>query len=219
MEQKSELSKKKPVKKPSKVRNNRDSVLLHFMFIRDEIMSLPRPGKGNRNNKLDDDKVAPNVVKAKSTTSKSFNNELAKERELNDRLLDKLDAYEHAIQKIDWIALHALKTLDDVQVGGRKPKLEITEMAIAVAKRHIEHKKKLPTWKELHNEVRHDFFKNDPQLFIKKVKKSMDPEEVARNSKDPKWSYWRHVAGLISERTASSILTQLRNENKKIQQK
>jgi hypothetical protein len=215
MEQKRELSKKKPVKKPSKVRNNRDSVSLYFMFIRDEITSLPRPRQDNRNKKLDDGQVAPNVAQAKPTSSKTRHQELADERELNDRLLDRLDSYEHTIQKIDRIALHALNTLSDVQVGGRKPNLEIKEITRAIAKKYLQEGKKLPTWKELDYKTRHELFKKNPQHFIEKVKKGLDPREVLRNSIDPNWSYWRTVGGLVSERTWSAILTEIRKEIKK----
>jgi hypothetical protein len=210
MYQKIESSEKKSAKKTSNVRNNRDSVLLHFMFIRDEITSLPRSSKSNHNKKLDDDRTTPQVGKAKTTSSKTCRQKLAEEKELNDRLLSSMEAYEHAIQRIDLIALHAMSTLGDVQVGGRKPKLEIKEMAIAIAKKHLQEKKKLPTWKELYYKVRHELFKKNPQRFIEMVKKGMDDREVLSNSIDPSWSYWSNVDGLVSERTLSTILTSLR---------
>jgi hypothetical protein len=219
MPQDNDLNETKAVSKSSKTRNNRDSALLHLMFIRDEITLLPRPRKGRHKEKSDDDLTVRLEKQLTPTSSKRCKEELAEEKKLNGLLLERLEAYELAIQKIDQISLHALSTFAAVQVGGRKPKLEISEMARAIAKRHMEHKKELPTWKELHYEVRLHFFKNDPQLFIKKMKKGMDPVEVERNSIDPKWSYWRTVEGFISERKVSSILTQLRNENKKIQQK
>ncbi len=219
MPQDNDLKNKKPVSKVSKTHNNRDSALLYFMFIRDEITLLPRPQQAQKNKKLDGDQTGRLLKQLNPASSPRGHEDLAKEKGLNDLLLKKLDAYEIAIQRIDRIALHALRSFTAVQVGGRKPKLEIKEVAIAIAKRRLEHKKKLPTWKELHYEVRHYFFKNDPHFFIKKVSKDMDPVEVKRNSIDPNWSYWRSVDGLISERTASSILTQLRNENNKIQQK
>jgi hypothetical protein len=219
MPQDNDLNETKAVSKLSKTRNNRDSALLHLMFIRDEITLLPRPRQGQHKKKLDDEKTGRLRKQLNTTSSKRCSEKLAEEISLNALLLERLDEYELAIQRIDRIALHALCSFSAVQVGGRKPKLEINEMAKAIAKRHMEHKKELPTWKELHYEVRHHFFKNDPQLFIKKMKKGMDPVEAERNSIDPKWSYWRTVEGFISERKVSSILTQLRNENKKIQQK
>ncbi len=212
-------STKSKAKKAKKTQNNKDSALFYFMFIRDEITSLPRPRQGNRNKKLDDGQVAANVAKAKPTSSKTRHQELAEERELNDRLLDRLDSYEHAIQKIDRIALHALKTLGDVQVGGRKPNLEILEIkeiAKAIAKKYLQEGKKLPTWKELDYKTRHELFKKNPQRFIEKVKKGLDSREVLRNSIDPNWSYWRTVGGLVSARTWSAILTEIREEIKKV---
>jgi hypothetical protein len=46
MPQDNDLNETKAVSKLSKTRNNRDSALLHLMFIRDEITLLPRPRKG-----------------------------------------------------------------------------------------------------------------------------------------------------------------------------
>jgi hypothetical protein len=219
MQSKNDTTETKTEKRAKKTRTNKDSALLHFMFIRDEITSLPRPRQGNRNKKLDDDQVAPNVGKAKPTSPKTCHQELAEEREQNDRLLDRLDEYERAIQKIDWITLHALRTLGNVQVGGRKPNLEIKELARAIAKQYLQEGKKLPTWKELDYKVRHALFKKDPQGFIERVKNGLDLREVLRNSIDPNWSYWRNVEGLVSERTWSAILTEIREEIKEVQQK
>jgi hypothetical protein len=219
MQQKNDSTQAKAAKKVRKTRNNRDYALLHFMFIRDEIAPLQRPRLGHLNKKLNDDQIDAPLEQVRPASAKGCREQLAEERTLNDRLIERLSAYELAIQRIDRIALHALSKFDDVQVGGRKPKLEVKEMAKEIATRHLQDKKKLPTWRELDYAVRHYFFKNDPQIFIEKVKKGMDSVEVARYRIDPNWSFWRTVDGLISERTLSSILTQLRNEIKKIKQK
>ena len=219
MDQKIETGGETSVKKVSRVRNNRDSILLHFMFIRDEITALPRPHRGNRNKKLDHAQLVPTDAKVGATSSKKLQQVLAEERALNDRLLERLDDYDHAIQHIDRIALHALQTLGDVQVGGRKPNVEVKEMARTVVKKYMQEGKKLPTWRELDYEVRHELFKENPKLYIEKVKKGLDYREVLRNSIDPSWSYWRNVGGLVSERTWSEILKKIREETKKAQQK
>ena len=219
MDQKIKFSEAKSAKKIRRIRNNRDSTLLHFMFIRDEITALPRPRRGNRNKKLDQAQLLPTDAKAGPTSSKKLQQELAEETALNDRLLGRLDAYDHAIQNIDRIALHALQTMEDVQVGGRKPNIEVKEMARVVAKKHLQERKKLPTSKELDDKVRHELFKENQKLYIEKVKKGLDQREVLRNSIEPTWSYWRNVGSLVSERTWSAILTEIRQETKKAQQK
>ena len=214
MDQKIESSEEKSANKVSRVRNNRDSMLLHFMLIRDEITALPRPHRGNRNKKLDHVKLVPTDAKIELTTSNELQQELAGETALNDRLLERLDEYDHAIQRIDRIALHALQTLGDVQVGGRKPNLEVKEMARAVVKKLLQEGKNLPTSKELDYKVRHELFKENPKIYIEKVKQGMDRKEVLRNSIHPTWSYWRNVGSLASERSWSEILKKIREETK-----
>jgi len=193
-------------------RNNRDSALLYLMVIRDEIVQLPRPKRPQNlpGKKLGNAPPTPALEQQKLTSAVPCEGLLAEERKLNDRLIDLLDAYNQAIQKIDRIALHALRKFNDVQVGGRRPKLDIKEIAEEIALNHFEKYKKLPTSRSLRQDVRESFFKADPYQFIEKVKKAMDPKTVARYSIDPAWSYWRTVDGLTSERTMSAILTQLR---------
>ena len=216
MDQKIEFSEAKSANKVSRIRNNHDSMLLHFMFIRDEITALPRPHRGVCNKKLDHAQLVPTDAKVGSTPSKKLQQELAEERALIDRLLQRLDEYDHAIKHIDRIALHALQTLGEVQVGGRKPNVKVKEMARAVVKKLLQEGKKLPTWKELDYKVRHELFKENPKLYIEKVKNGLDSREVLRNSIDPIWSYWRNAGGLVSERTWSEILKKIREETKKI---
>ena len=197
-------------------RNNRDSALLYLMVIRDEIVQLPRPKMPQNllDKKLVNVSPTPALEQQKSTSTMPCEELLAEERKLNDRLIDLLDAYNQAIQKIDRIALHALRKFNDVQVGGRRPKLDIKKIAEEIALNHFKNDKKLPTSKSLLQEVRQVFFKADPHQFIEKVKKDMDPKTVARYSIDPAWSYWGTVDGLTSERAMSGILTQLRHKIK-----
>jgi hypothetical protein len=221
MQQKNDLTEAKAAEKVRKTRNNRDSALLHFMFIRDEIAPLPRPRQDHLSKKLGDDQTDPPLEQVKRTSAKRCQEELAEERKLNDRLIERLEAYELAIQKIDLISLDALSTIYDVQVGGRKPKQEINETANALAKIHLQKNKKLPTSKELHYAVSKDAFKKDPQEFIRIVSQvnDMDRSVVLQNSRDPSWDYWKHVPGLTSDRAMSAVLTKLRNAGKKNQQK
>ncbi len=214
MHQKNDLFHAEAAKKVRKTRNNRDSALLHFMFIRDEIARLPRPCQGHLRKKIEDNQPALPVEQVKRASAKRCQEELAKEKNLNDRLIERLEAYEHAIQKIDEISLHALSVIYDVQVGGRKPKHQINEMANAIAKSYLQKNKKLPTGKELLYEVRKDFFKNDPQEFIRIVSQEneMDQSVALQNSRDPSWDYWKHVPGLTSERAMSAGLTRLRKK-------
>jgi hypothetical protein len=214
MQQKHDLIEARAAKKVIKTRNNRDSALLHFMFIRDEIAPLPRPRQVNFSKKLGEDKPDLPADQVKPASAKRCQQKLAEEKKLNDRLIERLEAYELAISKIDQISLHALNTIYDVQVGGRKPKQKIKEMANAIAKSYLQKYKKLPTGGKLLYEVRKDFFKNDPQEFIRMVcqENEMDQNEVLQNSRAPSWDYWKHVDGLTSERTMSAVLTQLRKE-------
>jgi hypothetical protein len=212
MQSKKDSTETKTKKRAKKTRNNKDSALLHFMFIRDEITSLPRPPRGLLNKELDNDQAGPLIEQVKPTSPQRRHEELVEERKLNDRLIGVLQAYELAIQEIDRISLHAISTIYDVQVGGRNPKLAITKLAETIAISHFHKNKKLPTGKELHSSVRKDFFKNDPQKFIRIVSQEneMDPSEVLQNSRAPSWDYWKLVPGLTSERAMSKVLTQLR---------
>ena len=197
-------------------RNNRDSALLYLMLIRDEIVQLPRPKRPQNllDKKLGNAPPTPALEQQKLTSAIPCEGLLAEERKLNDRLIDLLDAHNQAIQKIDRIALHALRKFRDVQVGGRRPKLDIKEIAEEIALNHFIKYKKLPTARDLLPKVRHSFFKKDPQQFIDRVKTGIDPKTVARYSIDPTWSYWGTVDGLTSERAMSTILTQLRHKIK-----
>ena len=198
-------------------RNNRDSALLYLMLIRDEIVQLPRPQRPQNllNKKLVNAPPTLALEQQKSTSTRPCEELLAEEGDLNDRLIDLLEAYKQAIQKIDRIALHALRKFNDVQVGGRRPKLDIKGIAEEIAVYHFEKYKKLPTAENLLQQVRHSFFKKDPQQFIDRVKIGIDPKTVALYSVDPTWSYWKTVDGLTSERAMSTILTQLRYKIKK----
>jgi hypothetical protein len=216
MQPEKDLIDMKDKKKAQKRRNNKDSALLHFMFIRDEITSLPRPPRGLLNKKLDEDQSDPPMEQVNSTSPQRRHEELVEERNLNDRLIVVLETYELAIQEIDRISLHAISTVYDAQVGGRKPKLSITKVAEAIAISHFDKNKKLPTGKELHHSVRKDFFKKDPQKFIQIVSREneMDRSVALQNSRAPSWDYWQLVPGLTSERAMSKVLTQLRKEIK-----
>lgn len=193
-------------------RNNRDSTLIYLMLIRDEIVQLPRPQRPQTllDTKLVNAPPSPALEQQKSTSTIPCEELLTKERKLNDRLIDLLEAYKQAIQKIDRIALHALRKFNDVRVGGRRPKLDIKEIAEEIALNHFEKYKKLPTAKNLLQQVRRSFFKKDPQQFIDRVKIGIDPKTVALYSVDPTWSHWETVDGLTSERAMSAILTQFR---------
>ena len=212
MQTEKDLTETKTKKRPKKTRNNKDSALLHFMFIRDEITALPRPRRSHLNKKLDDDQAGSPIEQVNSTSPQRRHEELVEERKLNDRLIGVLATYELAIQEIDRISLHAISTIYDVQVGGRRPKLSITKVAEAIAIRHFDKNKKLPTGKELHHSVRKDFFKKDPQEFIRTVSQEneMDRSVALQNSRAPSWDYWQLVPGLTSERAMSKVLTQLR---------
>ena len=77
MQSKNDTTETKTEKRAKKTRTNKDSALLHFMFIRDEITSLPRPRQGNRNKKLDDDQVIEYVYpegKSRLDLNKIINN-------------------------------------------------------------------------------------------------------------------------------------------------
>ena len=214
MQPEKNLTETKAEKRAKKTRNNKDSALLNFMFIRDEITSLPRPQRGLLNKELDDDQAGPLIEQVKPTSPQRRHEELVEERKLNDRLIGVLEAYELAIQEIDRISLHAISTIYDVQVGGRNPKLAITKAAEAIAISHFHKNKKLPTGKELHYSVRKYFFKNDPQNFIRMVSEenNMDRSVVLENCRAPSWDYWQLVPGLTSERAMSKVLTQLRKK-------
>lgn len=211
-----DLTETKTEKWVKKTRNNKDSALLHFMFIRDEITALPRPRRGHIKKKLNDGQAGHPLEQVKPPSPQSPHEELVEERKLNDLLIGVLEAYELAIQKINRISLHAISTIYDVQVGGRKPKLSVTKVAETIAISHFEKNKRLPTGKELHYTLRKYFFKKDPEQFIRIVSQENDMERsvVLQNSRAPSWDYWQLVPGLTSERAMSKVLTQLRKQIK-----
>jgi len=141
-------------------------------------------------------------------------NESAK---MMDWLVERLEAYDALVEKIDYIAHHALTIVDGTQVGGRKPSLEVKTVAVKLATEHYRKTGKYPPAVELCELVRRDFFKNSPQKYIDLVeKKIIDKNEVAIHRVDPTWAYWKRVRGLVSEKTISTILFELRTASTSI---
>lgn len=208
---KKNLSKSTPIRE--KKRSTRDSSPLHFLFIRDAIGMFPKLKK-NRSN------LAINVpVKSKKSTQarlaliKNQNIEQDESAKMVDWLVERLEAYDALLEKIDYIAHHALTIVDGTQVGGRKPGLEIKTMAVKSAIEHHTKWGKYPSAAKLCAKVRQDFFKNFPQKFIALVEKKLDVKEVAIHRVDPTWAYWKSDDGVVSEKTISNILFELRTKS------
>jgi hypothetical protein len=193
-----------------KKRNSRDSSLLHFMFIRDAIGMFPRFKNSLAKS------ANKEVNKSKKSTRKGralINNqniEHDESEEMIDWLVERLDAYDALLEKIDYIAHHALTIVDRTQIGGRKPSLEVKKIVVQTAIDHHTKWGKYPSAAKLCEMVRRDLFKNSPQKFIDIVAKKMDLKEVALHRVNPSWNYWKHIGGVVSEKTISNILFELR---------
>lgn len=191
-------------------RNTRDSSLLHFMFIRDAIGMFQR-FKKNPNKFANKGNVKSAKSKEAGLAFKNNQNiKQSEESKMIDTLFERLEAYEVLVEKIDYIAHHALTIVDGTQVGGRKPSFEVRKMAEKSAIEHFMKLGKYPSAAKLCEIVRRDFFKNSPQKFIQIVAKKLDKKEVEIHSIDPTWSYWKHIDGVVSQKTISNILNELR---------
>ena len=199
-----------------KKRSTRDSSLLHLLFIRDAIGKFPRLKK-NRSRS-----ASKGAVKSKKSTQAGLaliNNQNIEQEELAkmmDWLVERLESYDALLEKIDNIAHNALTIIDGTQAGGRKPRLEVKTMVLKSAIEHHTKYGKYPSAAKLCEIVRRDFFKNSPQKFIDIVTKKMNEKEVAIHRVNPTWGYWKSVRGLVSEKTISTILFELRTASASI---
>lgn len=188
--------------------STRDSSLIYLLFIRDAIGMFPRFKKNRR-------KSASNgAVKTKKSTRAGLtliNIEQDESAKIMDWLVKRLEAYDALLGKIDNIAHKALTIVDGTQVGGRKPSLEVKKMAVKSAIDHHKKSGNYPSAAKLCEIVRRDFFKNSPQKFIDLVAKKMKKEELATHRVNPTWDYWKRIDGVVSEKTISNILFELRN--------
>ena len=48
------------------------------------------------------------------------------------------------------------------------------------------------------------------------IDKKMNEKELAIHSVNPTWDYWKHIDGVVSEKTISTILFELRNASTSI---
>jgi hypothetical protein len=193
-----------------KKRNSRDSSLLHFMFIRDAIGMFPRLQKSPSKS------VSKGAVKgtkpkhARYALENILNIEQFNASQMVYKLAERLEAYDALLEKIDYIAHHALTIVDGTQVGGRKPSLEVKKMVIKSAIDYHTIKGRYPSAATLCEIIRRDLFKNSPQKFIDIVAKKLDVKEVEIHRVNPTWNYWKHIDGVVSEKTISNILFELR---------
>ncbi len=198
---------------PARVKklSTRDSSLLYLLFIRDAIGMFPRL-KNNRNKSASNEAVkTKKSTRAGLTLIKNQNIEQDESAKMMDCLVERLEAYDSLLGKIDNLAHKALTIVDGTQVGGRKPSLEVKKMAVKSAIDHHKKSGNYPSAAKLCQIVRRDFFINSPQKFIDLVAKKMKKEEVATHRVNPTWDYWKRIDGVVSEKTMSNILFELRN--------
>ena len=211
---KNSLSKSTSIRE--KKRSTRDSSLLYLLFIRDAIGMFPRLKK-KRNNS-----AGKKAAKSKKSTQVGLalrnnqNIEQDESEEMMDWLVERLEAYDALIEKIDNLTHNALTIIDGTKVGGRKPSLEVKTMAVKSAIDYHTKWGKYPSAAKLCKTVRRDFFKNSPQKFIAIVGKKMDAKEVELRSVNPTWDYWKYIDGIVSEKTVSTILFELRTASTSI---
>ena len=67
---------------------------------------------------------------------KNQNIEQDESAKVMDLLVERLEAYDALLEKIDNIAHNALTIIDGTQVGGRKPRLEVKTMVLKSAIDH-----------------------------------------------------------------------------------
>ena len=186
--------------------------LLYFLLIRDEIGMLPRP---NIPPQEMGDAEAIATVKSKKKRSETG----AKQTSIQalehaygviDLLITRLEAYEKAIKKIERITHNAMIIFDNVDVGGRKPNVEIQRKAKEMATDHRSGKGKFPSARSLNDMVCEQLFKADPQAYIDSVKHRMKEKDVALNRISPVWRYWKNCFRPCSQKSMHNILVTLR---------
>jgi hypothetical protein len=208
------LSESRSIKE--KKRSTRDSSLLHLLFIRDAIGMFPRPKKNRGKSASKGAVESKKSTQARLALIKNQNIEQDESAKVMDLLVERLEAYDALLEKIDNIAHNALTIIDGTQVGGRKPRLEVKTMVLKSAIDHHTKCGKYPSAAKLCEIVRRDLFKNSPKKFIEIVAKKMDAKEVERHSVNPTWDYWKHIDGVVSEKTVSTILLELRTASTSI---
>ena len=192
--------------------NANDKTIMFFELIRSEIFSLPRPiykrskveafGEDNRSNIV-------NKNACKHTQEESQLDSIA--CKTCDILIDKLDAYESVIEKIDQMSKAGLMYFSQVNVGGKPREDWIRPQALKLAQEQYHSQGNFESAKIFHDELCYRLFQENRELYVQKVGQDILVSVFKENSFNPQWSFWKTQPKPISIRWVSLFLARCRN--------
>ncbi len=198
-------------KKRLKLTTN-DKTILFFELIRSEIFSLPRPiykrDKVTTMKEVNQSGVVKEYA-CKHTQKDSQSDQI--DCKTCDILIEKLEAYESVVEKIDQMSKAGLVYFGQVDVGGKPREDWVRVEAIEMAQEQYQSQQRLKSAKNFHNELCYRLFEKNPGLYVEKASQNILDSVYRDNSFNPQWSFWKNQPKPISNRWVSQFLTECRS--------
>lgn len=191
-----------------------DRTVMFFELIRSEIFILPRPGNTVANKDSNHNLTQSSAVNGATANVhlSSRNSDLAHCNRC-EILLDKLDAYENAINKIDNMSRAALSRFNRVNVGGRKSNHDIEILVELIASKFHERKGIFPKPIEAFELVCENLFSRDPWAYAESIRgKTKNDTWVGRHTYMEWWN-WKTLPRPVSYNTVRKYLSNFEAKN------
>lgn len=205
------IKKTRSKKRPKLTTNDRATFI--FELIRSDIFSLPRPIYERSKEKAKKKEVTHSAVvkkdACKHTQEESQSDQIA--CKTCDILIEKLEAYEKVIEKIDQMSKAGLMYFSQVNVGGKPREDWLRPQALRLAKEQYDDQGRFESAKNFHYELCRRLFEKNPGLYVEKAGQNILDSVYRDNSFNPQWSFWKNQPKPISNRWVSLFLTRCRN--------
>jgi hypothetical protein len=192
-----------------------DKIQLVLDLIKSEIFMLPRPGKNRADGALNQSAVKSSESYATSEKYEQPTEKLFPEPCTTcSVLIEKLEAYEHAIAEIESISIAASAHFNGVNFGRVSRDDWVWEEGVKMVEEHYQKSKKFPTMEELHKSFYERLFYKDPDRYTKKVGQNMQISVFREKAFNPQWSYWNNQQKPVTKRWLSHLLTELKRRHR-----
>lgn len=191
-----------------------DRTVMFFELIRSEIFALPRPSNTDTNKDTNQ-----NLAQSSAVNIATANDHLSsKNADLSDCntceiLLDKLDAYENAINKIDNMSRAALSRFNRVNVGGRKSNNDIEILVGLIASKFYERKGIFPKPVEAFELVCENLFNRDPRAYAESIRGKTKKDTWVGRHTYMEWWNWKTLPRPVSYNTVRKYLSNFEAKN------
>jgi len=191
-----------------------DRTVMFFELIRSEIFTLPRPGNTYTNKNTNQNLAQSSAVNI-ATANDHLSSKNADPSDCNtcEILLDKLDAYENAINKIDNMSRAALYRFNRVNVGGRKPNYDIEILVGRIASKFYERKGIFAKPVEVFELVCEDLFNRDPRAYAESIRGKTKIDTWVGRHMYMEWWNWKTLPRPVSYNTVRKYLSNFEAKN------